>query len=111
VVRAASRERWGDLLKAGIHIAEYQPTMYHVKALIVDSLLVSVGSTNFDNRSFSLNDEANLNVLDAAFAREQEAVFEDDWRHARPFTLDGWEQRPVLEKLGGQVADLLGAQL
>jgi cardiolipin synthase len=111
VVRAASRERWGDLLKAGIHIAEYQPTMYHVKALIVDSLLVSVGSTNFDNRSFSLNDEANLNVLDAAFARAQEAVFEDDWRHARPFTLDGWQQRPMLEKLGGQVADLLGAQL
>jgi cardiolipin synthase len=111
IVRAASRERWGDLLKAGVRIAEYQPTMYHVKALVVDSLLVSVGSTNFDNRSFSLNDEANLNVLDAAFARAQEAVFEDDWRHARPFSLGGWERRPVLEKLGGQVADLLGAQL
>jgi cardiolipin synthase len=111
VVRAASRKRWGDLLKAGIRIAEYQPTMYHVKALIADSLLVSVGSTNFDNRSFSLNDEANLNVLDADFARAQEAVFEDDWRHARPFTLNGWEQRPVMEKLGGQMADLLGAQL
>ena len=66
VVRAASRERWGDLLKAGVKIAEYQPTMFHVKALVVDNLLVSVGSTNFDNRSFSLNDEANLNVLDAA---------------------------------------------
>jgi cardiolipin synthase len=49
-------------------MAEYQPTMYHVKALVVDSLLVSVGSTNFDNRSFSLNDEANLNVLDPGFA-------------------------------------------
>jgi cardiolipin synthase len=111
IVRAASRERWGDLLRAGIRIAEYQPTMYHVKALIADSLLVSVGSTNFDNRSFSLNDEANLNVLDPVFARAQEAVFEDDWRHARPFTLDGWERRPVMEKLGGQMAGLLGAQL
>jgi cardiolipin synthase len=111
IVRAASRERWGELLKAGIRIAEYQPTMYHVKALVVDTLLVSVGSTNFDNRSFSLNDEANLNVLDAGFARQQEAVFEDDWRHARPVTLTRWEQRPVLDKLGDQVADLVGAQL
>jgi cardiolipin synthase len=111
VVRAASRERWGDLLKAGIRIAEYQPTMYHVKALVVDSLLVSVGSTNFDNRSFSLNDEANLNVLDAAFAREQEAVFTADWRQAREITLNGWKQRPLLEKVGGELAGLLGAQL
>jgi cardiolipin synthase len=111
VVRAASRERWGDLLKAGIRIAEFQPTMYHVKALIVDSLMVSVGSTNFDNRSFSLNDEANLNVLDAGFARAQEALFEDDWRRARQVTLDRWQQRPLMEKVGGELAALVGAQL
>jgi cardiolipin synthase len=92
-------------------MAEYQPTMYHVKALIVDSLLVSVGSTNFDNRSFSLNDEANLNVLDPAFARAQEAVFDDDWRHARQVTLARWEGRPWQEKLGGELAHLIGAQL
>ena len=76
VVRKASRARWGDLLAAGVEIAEYQPTMYHCKVLIVDALLVSVGSTNFDNRSFRLNDEANLNVLDAAFARQQIEIFE-----------------------------------
>ncbi|NIA55703.1 cardiolipin synthase [Massilia sp. TW-1] len=111
VVRAASRERWGELLAAGIKMAEYQPTMYHVKALIVDSLLVSVGSTNFDNRSFILNDEANLNVLDAGFAKQQEAVFEDDWKHARPITLQAWENRPFSEKIGGKLADLIGTQL
>ena len=111
VVRAASRERWGELLAAGIRMAEYQPTMYHVKALIVDSLLVSVGSTNFDNRSFILNDEANLNILDAGFARQQEAVFEDDWKHAREVTLQAWENRPLKEKIGGKLADLIGAQL
>lgn len=111
VVRAASREGWGDLLKAGIQMAEYQPTMYHVKALIVDSLLVSVGSTNFDNRSFSLNDEANLNVLDPAFAHAQEAVFDDDWRHARQVTLARWQDRPWKEKVGGELAHLIGAQL
>lgn len=111
VVRAASRERWGALLAAGIKMAEYQPTMYHVKALVVDSLLVSVGSTNFDNRSFILNDEANLNVLDHDFAKQQEAVFEDDWKHARPITLQSWQNRPFMEKVGGKIADLIGAQL
>lgn len=111
VVRQASRERWGALLEAGVQIAEYQPTMYHVKALIVDSLMVSVGSTNFDNRSFSINDEANLNVLDADFARAQEAVFENDWRRARPMTLAAWRARPWMEKLGSEIFSLFGAQL
>lgn len=111
VVRIASRERWGPLLEAGIRIAEYQPTMYHVKALIVDDMMVSVGSTNFDNRSFSINDEANLNLLDPAFARAQRAVFEDDWKRARPITLQAWQARPWTEKLAGEAASLLGAQL
>jgi len=111
VVRLASRERWGPLLEAGIEIAEYQPTMYHVKALIVDSLMVSVGSTNFDNRSFSINDEANLNVLDADFARAQDAVFDQDWQRARRMTLVAWHKRPWTEKLSGEFASLLGSQL
>jgi len=111
IVRAASRERWGELLKAGVKMAEYQPTMFHVKSLVVDSLLVSVGSTNFDNRSFSLNDEANLNVLDEGFAKQQEAVFEDDWRRARPVSLQQWENRPLTDKVAGELADLVGAQL
>ena len=70
-VRSASRAGWGPLLAAGALIAEYQPTMFHCKVMIVDGMLVSVGSTNFDNRSFRLNDEANLNVLDETFAAEQ----------------------------------------
>jgi cardiolipin synthase len=111
IVRVASRERWGDLLAGGVRIAEYQPTMYHVKALVVDSLLVSVGSTNFDNRSFSINDEANLNVMDADFARAQVATFNDDWRHARQVSLQKWKQRPLMEKIGGELAALVSAQL
>jgi cardiolipin synthase len=111
VVRAASRERWGDLLKAGVRIAEYQPTMFHVKSLVVDDLLVSVGSTNFDNRSFSLNDEANLNVLDHAFARSQVDVFDDDWRHAKLISLAAWEGRPWSAKMMGKMASLVGSQL
>src|SRR5690606_21873048 len=66
-VRLASRSQWGPLLEAGAEIFEFEPTMYHCKIMVVDRYLVSVGSTNFDNRSFSLNDEASLNVYDRAF--------------------------------------------
>ena len=111
VVRAASRALWGELLAAGIEIAEYQPTMYHVKALVVDALMVSVGSTNFDNRSFSLNDEANLNVLDPQFAAAQLAVFERDWGQSRQVTLQAWENRPWKEKVLGELAAWFGSQL
>ena len=76
LVRRASRSLWEPLLEAGIAIYEYQPTMYHVKVVVVDEVWTSVGSTNFDNRSFRLNDEANLNVLDPEFAASQAKVFE-----------------------------------
>ena len=69
VVRLASRARWGPLLQAGVEIYEYQPTMMHSKLLIVDGEMVSVGSTNFDIRSFRLNDEASLNVYDRGLRR------------------------------------------
>lgn len=111
VVRAASREQWGPLLAAGIQMAEYQPTMFHVKALVVDDLLVSVGSTNFDNRSFSLNDEANLNVLDAGFAKQQSKVFDDDWARAKIVTYAAWDDRPLSAKLMGKLASVVGSQL
>jgi cardiolipin synthase A/B len=110
-VRKASRGLWGPLLEAGVQIAEYQPTMFHVKCLVVDSCLVSVGSTNFDNRSFSINDEANLNVFDQAFAEEQERVFEDDWAKSKPMTLEAWRKRPLLEKVVEKAAGLLKSQL
>ena len=67
VMRKASRGNWDPLLQAGIEIAEFQTTTYHFKGLVVDGVFSSVSSTNFDNRSFRLNDEANLNVLDRDF--------------------------------------------
>ena len=111
LVRRASRARWGELLEAGVEIAEYQPTMFHCKVLVVDALLVSVGSTNFDNRSFQLNDEANLNVLHEGFARRQIEIFEDDLRRAVPVTLEAWRRRPWLEKAAEHAASLIGSQL
>ena len=111
IVRSASRAQWGPLLTAGALIAEYQPTMYHCKVMIVDGLLVSVGSTNFDNRSFQLNDEATLNTLDAEFAAQQTRIFEDDLRLSRTVSLAQWRARPWQERLAERFASLIGSQL
>ena len=110
-VKAASRATWGPLLQAGALIYEYQPTMYHCKVMIVDRLLVSVGSTNFDNRSFRLNDEANLNVYDAAFARRQTEVFEEDLKRSRRVTYEAWLNRPLREKAHEKLTGWLRSQL
>jgi cardiolipin synthase A/B len=111
VVRKASRAQWGELLEAGAEIHEFQPTMFHCKMMIVDQLMVSVGSTNFDNRSFRLNDEANLNVYDAEFARRVSEVFEADLKRARRITYEAWQARPWQEKVLEQASALLSSQL
>jgi len=111
VVRYASRAQWGELLEAGAEIWEFQPTMYHVKMLVVDSLLVSVGSTNFDARSFKLNDEANLNIYDAGFGTRMVEVFERDLEHAEPITLEAWRNRPVHKRVKDRISSLLSPQL
>jgi cardiolipin synthase A/B len=110
-VRRASRALWGDLLAAGAEIYEYQPTMYHCKVLVADDLLVSVGSTNFDDRSFRLNDEASLNIYDGKFAREQVEIFEQDRAKSRRIPLDEWRARPFTEKVWERAASLLGPQI
>ncbi|CAG1772549.1 partial phospholipase D, partial [uncultured bacterium] len=111
LVRRASRSRWGELLEAGASIHEFQPTMYHNKLLIVDGVWTSVGSTNFDNRSFRLNDEVNMNILDAAFAAQETAAFDADLQRSRPITLNAWKNRPWTERLGENIAGLLRSQL
>jgi len=111
IVQGASRSRWGELLDAGVLIYEYQPSLYHCKVLIVDDVWVSVGSTNFDNRSFRLNDEANLNIYDAVFAAEQVVVFEDDKRVSRLMTRREFRNRSALGKMFDAVAGVMRQQL
>jgi len=111
IVRKASRSKWGDLLGAGAEIYEYQPTMFHCKVMVVDSLLVSVGSTNFDNRSFRLNDEANLNVYDAAYAQHEVDVFRADLAKSRRVTLAEWNDRPYTDRLMEAMISLIDEQL
>jgi cardiolipin synthase len=110
-VRFASKAGWGQLLEAGIEIHEYQPTMLHVKLLVVDREFVSVGSTNFDIRSFRLNDEASLNLYDRTFAEEMTAVFESDLARAKRYTYEIWERRPIKEKLIEKLVLPLKSQL
>jgi len=111
LVRNASRANWGNLLKAGVAIYEYQPTMLHSKLMVVDDLWVSIGSGNLDDRSFRLNAEANLNVYDAAFAAQQVRMFEEDKSHAKRVTLEQWEKRPWTEYLQNAFATPMRAEL
>lgn len=111
IVAGASRALWGELLDAGVEIYEYQPAMYHCKVIIVDDLWVSVGSTNFDDRSFRLNDEANLNVYDAKFAAEQVIAFDADKSESRLMTRSEFKDRSALGKLWEQIAVSLRRQL
>ena len=82
-VRMAGRAAYDQLLDAGIEIFEYQPTMLHAKTMVVDDIWSAVGSVNFDNRSFQLNDEATLCVQSAAFAGELTEQFEADLEAVR----------------------------
>jgi cardiolipin synthase len=72
--------------------------MIHAKVLVVDNLWTVVGSTNFDNRSFGLNDEVNLAVRDATLAQHMEADFARDLLDSRRITLDEWRHRPLTER-------------
>ena len=110
-VRQASHATWPKLLEAGIRIYEYQPTMFHCKYMIVDGLWVSVGSSNFDARSFRLNAEANLNVLDARFAVEQTRIFEQDKAQSKEITLEMLKHQPIWDKVLNKAVTPLKSQL
>lgn len=93
LVREAGRANFGALLQAGIEIYEYQPALLHAKTMVVDGVWATVGSTNLDHRSFALNDELNVAVYDAGFARRLERVFADDVALSRRVTYEGWRAR------------------
>ena len=99
MTKAAGKSGFGGLLKAGIKIYEYQPTMLHTKTMVVDGLFATIGSTNFDNRSFRLNEELNLTVYDADFARRLEQSFWQDLKQSRPYTLRDFLERPIKDQI------------
>jgi cardiolipin synthase len=97
-VRTAGRAAYDELIDAGIEIYEYCPTMLHAKTLIVDEIWSSVGSVNFDNRSFQLHDEVTLCVQSERFAGQLHDVFESDLEDSERIEPDEWRERPITQR-------------
>jgi len=111
VVRRASRARWDELVKAGVEFYEYQPSLFHCKVMIVDDVWVTVGTVNFDNRSFRINDENTLEVWDKDFAATQIKVFEADKAKSRRVTPGEYKARPWYIKGAEEFASFFRAWL
>ena len=111
IVRHAARSTYGGLLEAGVRIFEYEPTMLHAKTLSVDGVWSTIGSANFDNRSFQLNDETVLCVQDGDFAAELARHFEADLDHTHEIGLGEWRARPRRERVKEAGARLLRREL
>jgi cardiolipin synthase len=111
IVRQASRLHYELLLRRGIRIFEYQPTMMHAKTMVVDGIWTTIGSSNFDDRSFRLNDEVNVNIYDAGIAAQMEKMFQEDLARSREIVAAKWLRRPVFDKLKEAVAGMFKKQL
>ena len=111
LVQHASHHHFGTLLKKGVKIWEYEKTLLHQKVIVVDGIWSSVGSTNFDDRSFDLNDEVNIGVLDPAVAAQLKAAFAADLAHARQRSFEEWQNRGLWHKLVDGLAYLGRSQL
>ena len=98
LTRRSSRRLYGGMLQAGARIFEYCPAMMHAKSMVVDGLWSVVGSTNFDNRSFGLNDEVNVAVLDEELAARLEVEFASDVSESREVFYEDWRRRNVFER-------------
>ena len=99
VVRRAARSRWKEMMDEGIEFWEYQPSKLHTKVMIVDDIWVTCGSINFDDRSFRINDEGNINVYDAKFAKRQIEVFEQDKAQSVHIEPAKFKKRPLHERI------------
>ena len=94
IVRRAARSRWDALMEAGVQFYEYTPARYHCKQMIVDDVWVTLGSINFDDRSFRINGESNLNVYDPVVATRQIQIFEADKAQSAPISWKEFKKRP-----------------
>ncbi|NOT46109.1 MAG: cardiolipin synthase B [Acidobacteria bacterium] len=111
LARHNSVRLYGPLLAEGIRIFEYQPTMLHYKAMVVDGCWATVGTCNFDNRSFALNEESNVSWHDTALVRALEATIREDLARAREITLDAWQHRGWPARAQELVASILQDQV
>jgi cardiolipin synthase A/B len=99
IVRHASRAKFGELLASGIEIYEYQAGLLHAKTMIIDGIWTTIGSTNLDSRSFSLNEELNLVVYSPDVAGQMEKVFAEDLTYSRKIDYAKWRNRGPFDRL------------
>ncbi|MGE5277991.1 MAG: phospholipase D-like domain-containing protein [Acidobacteriota bacterium] len=99
MVRSASWLHYGELLRGGVQVYEYLPTMLHNKTMVVDGLFSTIGSINFDARSLNANAEESLAFYDRAFAGKVEDMFERDRRRCEPITWQEWRRRGLPKRL------------
>ncbi|HVG24131.1 MAG TPA: cardiolipin synthase [Thermoanaerobaculia bacterium] len=111
IVRHAGRFYFANLLRRGIRIFEYQPTMMHAKTMVVDGIWTTIGSSNFDDRSFRLNDEVNVNIYDEGIAAQMEQMFFEDLARSEEITRPRFLKRPWGERVKEWFADWLKPQL
>jgi cardiolipin synthase len=111
IARQASRLHYEFLLRRGLRIFEYQPTMMHAKTMVVDGIWTTIGSSNFDDRSFRLNDEVNVNVYDEAIASQIEQMFLEDASRAIEITPRKWLRRPFFDRFKEGFAGVFKRQL
>jgi cardiolipin synthase len=109
--KAAGRSSFGPLLEGGVTILEYQPTMFHLKTMVVDGMFSTVGSANFDERSFHLNEEINLFVYDAAFAGLMKQRYQRDQLRCRPYTTAMWRARSLKQRVTEWLAGAFRSEL
>ena len=98
LTKSAGRSAYGHLLQGGVKIFEYQPTMIHTKAMVIDSLFTLIGSSNLDPRSSEINEELDLAIYDRGFAQRVEAMFQDDLSHSTEYTLEQFRKRSLWER-------------
>lgn len=110
-LRHASVNRWQPMLEAGVSLYEYQPSMYHSKLMSIDDAWASIGSANLDNRSFRINDEANLNVYDEAFSRAVRELIEEDIAQAEAYSVEQWRDRAWHKRAFGMLGHIIGPHL
>jgi cardiolipin synthase len=110
-VRRAGCNLYEAILRAGVRLYEFEPTLLHQKIVVVDDVWSHVGSTNFDARSLALNEEVGVGLLDANIAGELKAAFQQDLRRCRELTLERWQRRPVYDRVYERFAYLLHEQL
>ena len=111
LTKHAGRSAYGKMLEGGVKIFEYQPTMMHEKSMVIDGLFAMFGSSNLDARSSEINEELDVVIYDQKFARDMEAIFEEDQKHSLKYTLVNFQNRSLWEKTTEWLAQPFRSQL